>query len=85
MKTLAAAAVAFAASTSVDLLMALWVRAVARAEAYRAAVLSMACAACLLLGIERVIGSGVIVTCAWVSGYGVGSWVAVKLSRKGAT
>lgn len=89
MRTLVAALVAFAAAGSVDLLMALWVVDVARHRRLRASALSMGCAVCLLLGIERVITNGWIVKSAWVFGYGVGTWVAVSLAmrakRKGFT
>lgn len=88
MTTPVAALAAFASWSSVDLVMALWVEAVGKRQRFRAALTSMVCALCLLVGIEQIpMGlsvRGVAVGAAWILGYGVGSFVAVTLAARKA-
>jgi hypothetical protein len=82
MQNTRAAAIAFLAACAADLLMAAWVSAVAMGERWRAGLLSMAVATCVLAGIGQTLKcSRRAVWFAWIFGYGVGSWIAVTVSH----
>ena len=72
---------AFGSGLVVEGVCTLWVAAVARAEAGRAGLLSMAWAAALLLGLEQAVSALFPAVC-WVAGYGAGSYLAVKVSSR---
>lgn len=73
-------ALAFASGFFVDVLAVLWTRSVARRRIPAAVVWSM------LLGAAQVVGIGAAVrdwhmAPLFIAGYGLGSYVALKLSR----
>lgn len=58
-----------------------WVQAVAEHKAGASGLLSAVWAGLILLGIEESLHHGFAAGFGWVVGYGVGSFVAVKVKR----
>jgi preprotein translocase subunit SecE len=76
---MSAAFVAFFGGAVYEAAAVVWVRHSERGQAFRAAFASGVCAACLLAGIGESIRHGGWVSLAFVAGYSVGTFAAVRL------
>lgn len=72
---------AFISGFLVEGICTLWVSAVAKKQAAKAGLLSCFWAAALLVGLEQALPGGVSAL-SWVLGYGLGSYIAVKIDNR---
>ena len=72
--------ITFASGTIVEGICALWVKAVADKKALKSGIMSIIWATALRIGIGEAL-HGFWPAATWVLGYGVGSYIAVKLSK----
>lgn len=78
----AEALIAFVASAVYEAAAVVWVRYSERHAPARAALASAVCATCLLTGIGESIRHGGVVSYAFVAGYAVGTFAAVRFSPR---